>query len=60
MAESTAKTDNRTVEASISLAVVVASFMYIHEQLLREHLIDVLLAVLVFGIALVLLYRYLK
>ena len=47
-------------EASIGLIVVVLSFIYIQDQLIRKHLIDVLIAVLAFGFGLVLLYRYLK
>ncbi len=47
---------SRTVESAIALIVVVASFMYIYDTLTRYTKLDVLLAVLVFGAALVYLF----
>lgn len=48
--------ESRTVESAIALIVVVASFMYIYDTLTRYTKLDVLLAVLVFGAALVYLF----
>lgn len=47
---------SNTVETIIALIVVVASFMYIYDALTRYTKTDVLIAVLVFGAALVYLF----
>jgi len=54
------KTGDRTVQLTIGLIIVVSTYMYIHEQLTRQHLLDVLLAVLAFGVGLIFLYRHYK
>jgi len=51
-----ADNDRSTAETAIALLIVVASFMYIYDALTRYTKIDVLLAVLVFGAALVYLF----
>jgi hypothetical protein len=48
--------ETKTVETVIALVVVVASFMYVYDALTRYTKIDVLLAVLVFGAALIYLF----
>jgi len=48
--------NSKGVEIAIALIVVVASFMYVYDFLTRHTKIDVLLAVLVFGAALVYLF----
>jgi len=54
------KKDSKTVEATLGLIVIVASFMYIYSQLIREQMLDVLIAVLAFGFGLILLNKYVK
>jgi len=49
--------DAKTVELVIALAIVVVSFMYIYDALTSRVMIDVLLAVLVFGAGLVYLFN---
>lgn len=48
--------ERKTAETVIALVVVVASFMYIYDFLTRYTKIDVLMAVLVFGAALIYLF----
>lgn len=45
-----------SVETIVALALIVGSFMYIYDALVRELLIDVMLAVLVFGVGLIYLF----
>ena len=54
------KPEGKTTEATLGLIVVVSTFMYTYNQLLSRHMLDVLIAVIAFGIGLVLLYRYFK
>ena len=49
--------ERKTADAAIALVIVVASFMYIYDSLTRYTKIDVLLAVLVFGAALLYLFN---
>ncbi len=48
--------ERSTVEAVIALVILFASFMYIYDYLTRHSQIDVLLAVLVFGVSLIYLF----
>jgi len=48
--------ERSTFEIVIALVVVVASFMYIYEANIMRGRLDVLLAVLIFGAALIYLF----
>ncbi|MBN1940948.1 MAG: hypothetical protein JW772_02085 [Candidatus Diapherotrites archaeon] len=50
------ETLNMTFESLLSLLIIVASFMYIYDALTRETMLDVMIAVLIFGIGLVWLF----
>lgn len=52
--------DNRLVESAIGVIIIVASFLYINEVLMAKHLVDVWIAVLAFGIGIVILHRHIK
>jgi len=45
-----------SAEMIVALAVIVGSFMYIHEALTRQFMTDVLIAVFVFGGGLIYLF----
>ena len=45
-----------SVEMIVALAIIVGSFMYIYDALTRQFMIDVLIAILVFGGGLIYLF----
>ena len=45
-----------SVEMIVALVVIVASFMYLYEVLINKMMVDVLLAVFVFGAGLIYLF----
>ena len=45
-----------SVEMVVALIVIVGTFMYIYDALVRETMLDVLFATLVFGAGLIYLY----
>ncbi len=51
-----AEAERKTAEMVVALVVLVASFMYIYDSLTRYTRIDVLLAVLVFGVSIIYLF----
>ena len=55
-----AENENKTAEVIIAVIIIVASYMYIHTQLVSKSMLDVILAVLVFGFGLILLYKHVK
>ncbi len=54
------KNNNKNVESALSLIAIVGSFMYIYDTLTAKHLLDVLIAVVIFGLALSYLSRQLE
>jgi hypothetical protein len=48
---------NLTVETLLALAIIVVSFMYLYDALVREFRIDILLAVVAFGGGLIYLFN---
>lgn len=45
-----------SVETVVALAIIVGSFMYIYDVLTRHSMIDVLIAMLIFGAGLIYLF----